>query len=55
MSRQDNPTGFSKAGVGGHAARSMMYLEMRMERRLINRIDDFEMLTKEAGHPWVLT
>ena len=23
------------------------------ERRLINRIDDFEMLTKEAGHPWV--
>jgi len=30
MSKQDNPTGFSKAGVGGHAARSMMYLEMRM-------------------------
>jgi hypothetical protein len=29
MSRQDNPTGFSKAGVGGHATRSMMYLEMR--------------------------
>ena len=23
------------------------------ERRLINRIDEFEMLTKEAGHPWV--
>jgi hypothetical protein len=23
------------------------------ERRLINRIDDFEMLTREAGHPWV--
>ena len=23
------------------------------ERRLINRIDDFEILTKEAGHPWV--
>jgi hypothetical protein len=23
------------------------------ERRLINRILDFEMLTKEAGHPWV--
>lgn len=23
------------------------------ERRLINRIDDFEMLTKDAGHPWV--
>jgi len=23
------------------------------ERRLINRIDDFEMVTKEAGHPWV--
>jgi len=22
------------------------------ERRLINRIDDFEMLTKDAGHPW---
>ena len=30
MSKQDNPIGFSKAGVGGHAARSMMYLEMRM-------------------------
>jgi hypothetical protein len=23
------------------------------ERRLINRIDEFEMLTKAAGHPWV--
>lgn len=23
------------------------------ERRLINRIDEFEMLTKEAGHPWI--
>ena len=23
------------------------------ERRLINRIDDFEILTKEAGHSWV--
>ena len=23
------------------------------ERRLVNRIDDFEMATKEAGHPWV--
>lgn len=23
------------------------------ERRLINRIDEFEMLTKDAGHPWV--
>jgi hypothetical protein len=23
------------------------------ERRLVNRIDEFEMLTKEAGHPWV--
>ena len=23
------------------------------ERRLINRIDDFEMLTTDAGHPWV--
>jgi hypothetical protein len=23
------------------------------ERRLINRIGDFEMLTKDAGHPWV--
>jgi hypothetical protein len=23
------------------------------ERRLINRIDEFEMLTKSAGHPWV--
>jgi hypothetical protein len=23
------------------------------ERRLTNRIDEFEMLTKEAGHPWV--
>ena len=23
------------------------------ERRLISRIDEFEMLTKEAGHPWV--
>ena len=23
------------------------------ERRLINRIEDFEILTKEAGHPWV--
>lgn len=23
------------------------------ERRLINRIDEFEMVTKEAGHPWV--
>lgn len=23
------------------------------ERRLINRIDEFEILTKEAGHPWV--
>jgi hypothetical protein len=30
MPIQDNPLGFSKAGVGGHAARSMMYLEMRM-------------------------
>ena len=26
---QDNPLGFSKAGLGAHAARSMMYLEMR--------------------------
>jgi len=23
------------------------------ERRLINRVDDFEMVTTEAGHPWV--
>lgn len=23
------------------------------ERRLINRIDDFEIVTKDAGHPWV--
>ena len=23
------------------------------ERRLANRIDEFEILTKEAGHPWV--
>jgi hypothetical protein len=23
------------------------------ERRLMNRIDEFEMLTKEAGHPWI--
>ena len=23
------------------------------ERRLINRIDEFEMATKEVGHPWV--
>lgn len=23
------------------------------ERRLINRIDEFEMVTKDAGHPWV--
>ena len=23
------------------------------ERRLINRIEDFELLTKEAGHPWI--
>ncbi len=23
------------------------------ERRLLNRIDEFEMATKEAGHPWV--
>ena len=23
------------------------------ERRLTNRIDEFEILTKEAGHPWV--
>jgi hypothetical protein len=23
------------------------------ERRLLNRIDEFEMVTKEAGHPWV--
>ena len=23
------------------------------ERRLVNRIDEFEMLTKAAGHPWV--
>lgn len=23
------------------------------ERRLLNRIDDFELLTREAGHPWV--
>jgi len=23
------------------------------ERRLINRIDEFELITKEAGHPWV--
>ena len=30
MLTQDNPLGFSKAGVGGHSARSMMYLEMRM-------------------------
>ena len=23
------------------------------ERRLLNRIDEFEMVTKDAGHPWV--
>lgn len=23
------------------------------ERRLLNRVDEFEMATKEAGHPWV--
>jgi len=23
------------------------------ERRLVNRIDEFEMMTKAAGHPWV--
>ncbi len=23
------------------------------ERRLVGRIDEFEMLTKEAGHPWI--
>lgn len=23
------------------------------ERRLVNRIDEFEMLTKDAGHPWI--
>jgi hypothetical protein len=23
------------------------------ERRLINRVDEFEILTKDAGHPWV--
>ncbi len=23
------------------------------ERRLINRIEDFEIVTKEAGHPWI--
>jgi hypothetical protein len=23
------------------------------ERRLINRIEEFEMVTKDAGHPWV--
>ena len=26
---QDNPLGFSKASLGGHSARSMMFLEMR--------------------------
>jgi hypothetical protein len=26
---QDSPLGFSDAGIGGHAARSMMFLEMR--------------------------
>ena len=30
MSIHDNPLGFSKTGVGGHSARSMMFLEMRM-------------------------
>ncbi len=30
MSIQDNPLGFSKAGLGAHSARSMMFLEMRM-------------------------
>ena len=29
MSRQGNPLGFSNASVGGHSARSMMFLEMR--------------------------
>ena len=29
MSAQDNPLGFSNAAVGGHSARSMMFLEMR--------------------------
>jgi len=41
---QDNPLGFSKAGIGGHAARSMMYLEMRILVRampLIVTRDDF--------------
>lgn len=23
------------------------------ERRLVNRIDEFEMVTKDAGHPWI--
>lgn len=23
------------------------------ERRLVNRIEDFEIVTKEAGHPWI--
>jgi hypothetical protein len=23
------------------------------ERRLVNRVDEFEILTKEAGHPWI--
>ncbi len=30
MLKLDNPLGFSKAGIGGHSARSMMFLEMRM-------------------------
>ncbi len=29
MSSQNNPLGFSNASVGGHSARSMMFLEMR--------------------------
>jgi len=44
MSIQDNPLGFSKAGVGGHSARSMMYLEMRMlvhAMPLAVTLDDF--------------
>lgn len=44
MSTQDNPLGFSKASLGGHLGRSMMFLEMRILVRSLSLAvtkDDF--------------
>ena len=47
----DNPLGFSKASIGGHSARSMMFLEMatlvRAMPQIVTKDDFFEAIVAE--------